>query len=64
MINEVLGSDLPQLTKATITKESVLRRELTQARQPGPATCWQESEVGLSSVAVRRTTTAVSSSRR
>ena len=43
---------LPRFTTTTITEPSALRQELAQARQQGFATCWQEREVGLCSLAV------------
>lgn len=48
----VLRGDLPKMTAATITDPEVLRRELDQTRRRGFATCWQEGEVGLCSIAV------------
>lgn len=52
LVDETLRKPLQRLTKTTITSPSVLRSELAQARLQGYATCWQEGEVGLSSVAV------------
>lgn len=52
MYERVLHGDLPKMTVATITDPEILRKELDQTRRRGFATCWQEGEVGLCSVAV------------
>jgi DNA-binding IclR family transcriptional regulator len=52
LLANLLAHPLERLTKATITDPDALRHDLAQARQQGYATCWQEGEIGLSSVAV------------
>lgn len=52
LLANLLAKPLERLTRATITDPDALRHDLAQARQQGYATCWQEGEVGLSSVAV------------
>ena len=52
LIERVLAGNLPKLTKTTITSPEALRRQFAQVRTKGYAACWQEREVGLSSVAV------------
>lgn len=52
LFNRVISQPLPRLTRTTITDPSVLRQEIAQVRQNGYATCWQEREVGLCSLAV------------
>lgn len=51
-IDEVLETDLTANTPATIVDPGVLEKELREARRDGFATCWQEQELGLCSVAV------------
>jgi len=52
LLADLLAAPLERLTTAMITDPDRLRHDLAQARQQGFATCWQEGEVGLSSVAV------------
>lgn len=52
LFNRIISQPLPRLTRTTITDPSVLRQEIAQVRQNGYATCWQEREVGLCSLAV------------
>lgn len=52
LFQRVVTSPLRSLTRTTITDPSVLRHEIAEVRQTGYATCWQETEVGLSSLAV------------
>ena len=52
LLDRVLSEPLPQLTRTTITDPSTLRQDLAQTKQRGYATCWQEREVGLCSLAV------------
>lgn len=52
LFNRIVDSPLRPLTRTTITDPSALRHEIAQVRQTGYATCWQETEVGLSSLAV------------
>lgn len=52
LFDRILTSPLPKLTRTTITDPDELRHELAQVRNRGFATCWQEREVGLCSVAV------------
>ena len=51
LLDQILNEPLKKLTETTITDPATLRQELAQARQLGYATCWQEREVGLCSVA-------------
>lgn len=51
-IDEVLATNLTANTPATIVNPDVLEKELREARRDGYATCWQEQELGLCSVAV------------
>lgn len=52
LIERTLRGPLPKMTSATITDPELMRRELAQARRRGFATCWQEGEVGLCSIAM------------
>lgn len=52
LFTRVIDGPPQQLTRTTITDASALRREIAQVRQTGYATCWQETEVGLCSLAV------------
>ena len=52
LVEDVLSRPLEKLTRTTVTEPAALRRQLTQIRSRGYATCWQEREVGLCSVAV------------
>lgn len=52
LIDLELAKPLQKFTNTTVTDPKVLRRQLAQVRAMGYATCWQESEVGLCSVAV------------
>jgi len=52
LIKRVLSGPLTQLTTTTITDPAVLQRELAEVVQRRYATCWQEREVGLCSLAV------------
>ena len=52
LVPAIVSRPLAKLTTTTITDPKRLRRELAQVRQQGYATCWQEREVGLCSVAV------------
>lgn len=52
LIDRVLGHPLAGFTKTTIIDSNKLRHELATVRQLGYASCWQEREVGLCSVAV------------
>lgn len=52
LLSGILSHPLARLTSTTITDAGRLRHELAQVRQQGYATCWQEREVGLCSVAV------------
>lgn len=51
-VDRILRTELAQLTPSTHTDPDELRRELEAVRDRGYAMCWQEREVGLSSVAV------------
>jgi DNA-binding IclR family transcriptional regulator len=52
LLERLLAEPLPRLTTTTITDPAVLRRELAEVPAQQYATCWQEREVGLCSVAV------------
>lgn len=52
LIERILSGPLPRVTSATITDPQRMRRELALVRQRGFATCWQEGEVGLCSIAM------------
>ncbi len=52
VLDRLLASPLPKLTKSSITDPATLRRELAQVRLQSYATCWQEREIGLCSLAV------------
>lgn len=51
-IDEYLAGPLEAFTPATITDPDVLRAQLADIRRDGYATCWQERERGLCSIAV------------
>ena len=51
-VNEILALDLRSFTSNTISRPAALRAELGRVRERGYAGCWQEQEVGMSSVAV------------
>ena len=52
LLERTLAGPLAQLTTTTITDPAVLRSELAAIVARGYATCWQEREVGLCSLAV------------
>lgn len=52
LVERVLSKPLPKLTRSTVTDPAALRRQLATVRQRGYATCRQEREVGLCSIAV------------
>ncbi|MBX6354823.1 MAG: IclR family transcriptional regulator [Micromonosporaceae bacterium] len=52
LFDRIIAKPLPRYTPTTITNPTTLRHELAQVRQQGFATCWQEREVGLCSLAV------------
>ena len=52
LVERVLSKPLPKLTRSTVTDPAALRRQLATIRQRGYATCRQEREVGLCSIAV------------
>jgi len=51
-IEQYLGHELESFTPDTVTDAAVLRDQLAAIREDGYATCWQERELGLCSVAV------------
>ncbi len=51
-IDAVLTKPLPANTTATVSTPRELEAQLLNARRNGYATCWQEQEAGLNSVAV------------
>ena len=48
----ILHGSLERITSATITDPRRLRAEIARIRETGYATCWQEGEPGLSSIAM------------
>lgn len=52
LFDRMVGAGLEKLTPSTIVDPRELRQTLAEVRQRGYATCWQEREVGLSSLAV------------
>jgi DNA-binding IclR family transcriptional regulator len=52
LFNRIVETGLEKLTPSTIVDPRELRETLAEVRQRGYATCWQEREVGLSSLAV------------
>lgn len=52
LFDRLVDGGLEKLTPSTIVDPHELRRTLAEVRQRGYATCWQEREVGLSSLAV------------
>jgi DNA-binding IclR family transcriptional regulator len=50
--DRVIDSGLERRTFATITDPAILRKELETIRTRGFATCWQEQETGLNSIAL------------
>jgi len=52
LFHRIVDSPLRALTRTTITDPSTLRQQIAEVRHTGFATCWQETEVGLSSLAV------------
>ena len=51
-IDGVAKKSLPPTTSLTITDPTGLKAELRRIREHGYATCWQEQEIGLASIAV------------
>lgn len=51
-VDRLLEEALPRYTKTTITDPALMRRQLAQVRTRGYATCWEEREQGLCSLAV------------
>lgn len=52
LVERTLRGPMSKMTDDTITDPQKMRREIAQVRRSGYATCWQEGEVGLSSIAV------------
>jgi IclR family KDG regulon transcriptional repressor len=52
VVDEYLNRPMERFTEATLTDPEALREQLVQIRAVGYATCWQERELGLCSVAV------------
>jgi DNA-binding IclR family transcriptional regulator len=52
LFNRIVDSPLKALTRTTVTDPSTLRQQIAEVRHSGYATCWQETEIGLSSLAV------------
>lgn len=50
-INEVLSTPLQSFTSATVTDPDELNRQLGTVREREIAWCWQEQEIGISSIA-------------
>ncbi len=51
-IDRVVKENLAPTTSLTITDPAALKAELRRIREHGYATCWQEQEIGLASIAV------------
>ncbi|MFD4957832.1 IclR family transcriptional regulator [Microbacterium sp. NPDC058389] len=51
-IEEILAGPLRAFTTNTITDPFALRAELARVREQGFAACWQEQELGMSSIGV------------
>ncbi|MEO7007402.1 MAG: IclR family transcriptional regulator [Terrimesophilobacter sp.] len=51
-VANVLGKPLPANTPSTVCNPRELEAQLLEARRDGYATCWQEQELGLCSIAV------------
>jgi DNA-binding IclR family transcriptional regulator len=51
VIADVLSRPLEAKTPSTVCNPQVLAEQLARARADGYATCWQEQEIGLCSVA-------------
>jgi DNA-binding IclR family transcriptional regulator len=52
LVDRIARKGLAQLTPTTVTDPEALRRQLADVRRLGYGVCWQERELGLSSVAV------------
>jgi DNA-binding IclR family transcriptional regulator len=51
-LGELLGDELPRVTRSTITSLKVLMQQLAQARRRGYAICEQEAMIGICGLAV------------
>lgn len=51
-LDRLLAQSLSKYTRTTVTDPAVMRRQLAQVRNRGYATCWEEREPGLCSLAV------------
>jgi DNA-binding IclR family transcriptional regulator len=51
-VDEVLATPLKAFTSNSITEPDALRAELARIREVGHAVCWQEQEIGMSSLGV------------
>ncbi len=52
LVERLTSTQLPRWTPTTITDPAAVRTELHDVRARGYATCWEEREVGLCSVAI------------
>jgi DNA-binding IclR family transcriptional regulator len=52
LLDRVLSVPLERFTSTTVTDRNTLARQLDDVRTKGYATCWEERELGLSSLAV------------
>lgn len=52
VVDEYLHGTLERFTERTLTDTRILREQLDEIRAHGYATCWQERELGLCSVAI------------
>jgi len=51
-VERLTSKALPRWTPTTITEPSRIKKELREVRAKGYATCWEEREIGLCSVAI------------
>jgi DNA-binding IclR family transcriptional regulator len=52
LVERLTSHQLPRWTPTTVTDPASIRTELQEVKSKGYATCWEEREVGLCSVAV------------
>ncbi|CAL8973207.1 Transcriptional regulator KdgR [Propionicimonas sp. T2.31MG-18] len=52
MVDRIISKALPRWTPTTITQPNRIRTDLAKVKASGFATCWEEREVGLCSIAI------------
>lgn len=52
LVKRLTSQALPRWTPSTITEPARMKKELEKVRKQGYATCWEEREVGLCSLAI------------